>query len=83
MPYIRPEQRELFSAIEALTPPINAGELNYIITRLAHRYIEHNGRRYTQMNVVVGVLESAKHEFQRRVVDPYEDEMIAKNGDIA
>jgi hypothetical protein len=82
MPYIRPEQRQLFTALDTLTPPIDSGEMNYCITRLIHLYIHHNGRRYKQMNDVVGALECAKQEFLRRVVGPYEDEKIKENGDV-
>lgn len=59
----------------------NAGELNYQITVLINRYININGMRYQAMNDVVGALDGAKVEFQRRVVGPYEDRKIEENGD--
>lgn len=82
MPYIPAAARQFFAAIETMTVPIVPGELNYVISRLVRRYVEQNGRCYRTMNEVVGVLDLAKHEFQRRVIDPYEDEKRAINGDI-
>jgi hypothetical protein len=34
------------------------------------------------VNDVVGALDGAKAEFQRRVVAPYEDKKIRENGDV-
>lgn len=82
MPYIKKEDRKKFnSAIDSLNPN-NSGELNYVITRLAHNYIKEKGLRYANMNEVVGVIESAKLEFYRKVVAPYEEKKIEDNGDI-
>lgn len=89
MPYIKPEEREELEPLvsklldtllngERLTP----GTLNYLYTKMAHFYVARKGRSYTVLNDVVGVFESAKAEFQRRVVNPYEDEKIEENGDV-
>lgn len=59
-----------------------AGELNFVITRLAQDFIQKQGRDYNSINAVVGVLEAAKLEFYRRLAAPYEDEKIAHNGDV-
>lgn len=77
VPYIRQEDRE-----EALAAPRNAGELNFAITMLVQGYLRQNGRRYQQINDVVGALEGAKLEFYRRVVAPYEDQKARENGDV-
>lgn len=61
--------------------PINAGELNYIISCMADNMLEANCN-YARMNEIVGALESAKAEFQRRVMAPYEDKKINENGDV-
>jgi hypothetical protein len=37
---------------------------------------------YRILNNAVGAAESAKTEFQRRIVGPYEDSKIAENGDV-
>lgn len=81
MPYIKPNDRP------ELTPFCSeyagtAGELNYQFTHLAQEYIKANGLSYQNINDVVGALEGAKVEFQRRVVAPYEDAKIKENGDV-
>ena len=84
MPYIKPERRQVLEndirvlAINIVGP----GELNYVITKLSHRYIEYNEFSYRVLNEVIGVLECAKEELYRRVVVPYEEEKILENGDI-
>lgn len=87
MPYITDEEKlrfipalnELFGVMELGTTP---GDLNYLFTRIAHEYIRVKGLRYVYLNDVVGALDGAKVEFQRRVVAPYEDKKIALNGDV-
>ena len=87
MPYITSAERARLDAasdaIDAvITAETSAGELNYLVTRLAKAYVAAKGLRYEHLNAVVGALESAKGEFQRRVVAPYEDKKIAENGDV-
>ena len=88
MPYITPVSRESFvPALNLLKTRIEyngitPGDLNYLITKIVHMYVEDKGLSYTFLNDVVGVLESAKAEFQRRVVAPYEDKKIEENGDV-
>ena len=79
MPYISPIMR---LAIDAGTAPTTSGELNYAFTREILRYIDVQGLDYSIINDIVGALEGAKAEFQRRVVAPYEDRKIAQNGDV-
>lgn len=85
MPYIRKEAREALDRnAEDLVarPAVNAGELNYQITKLISDYVVENGLNYQRLNDVVGALDGAKAEFQRRVVAPYEDTKIRENGDV-
>jgi len=49
---------------------------------MAQEYLRQHGYNYTQMNAVVGAIECAKDEFQRRLLHPYEDEKIKQNGDV-
>lgn len=80
MPYVKKEvRRELELQIRGAE---TAGELNYQVTLLAIKFVRNHGLNYETLNAVVGALESAKAEFQRRVVAPYEDTKIAKNGDV-
>jgi len=60
----------------------NAGELNFILTRILNRYIEQKGLSYSIINDLVGALEGCKLEFYRRVAVPYEDQKIIDNGDV-
>jgi broad-specificity NMP kinase len=84
MPYIKPEIRERFQhfvrVIEEPCPPVSAGELNYIITRLVAHFI--GTPSYGSINTAIGVLECAKLELYRRLAAPYEDKKISENGDI-
>lgn len=79
MPYV---QRALRMELAKEGFADRSGELNYQVTRLIVNYVENNGLDYNVINEVVGALECAKHEFVRRVVEPYEDSKIAENGDV-
>ena len=86
MPYILPERRKKLEEDNEITGLIskieNVGELNYCITRLCNEYIGKINTNYQNLNSIIGVIESAKLEFYRRKVSPYEDFMIIKNGDL-
>jgi hypothetical protein len=87
MPYIDEQRRvELGRDIGRLDDQLArmgdvAGDLNYVIFILMYRQFKRK-RRYTTLNRVVGAVLSSVAEFQRRVVGPYEDEAIKRNGDI-
>ncbi|MBT4120606.1 MAG: hypothetical protein HOA57_00755 [Candidatus Magasanikbacteria bacterium] len=85
MPYILQSDRErLDPKIKELAETINtdqrAGELNYTITKLLLA-LKGNGK-YKDYNELMGALESAKLEFYRREIAPYEDTKIEENGDV-
>ena len=84
MPYILKEGRKSFDPfLEEIGPhTIAAGDLNYCITHLCHSYLKAHGKSYSVMNDIIGVLEAAKMEFNRRIVAPYEDIKIVENGDM-
>lgn len=87
MPYIKQEDRkkyekslsELSALLDATT---TAGDLNYLVTCLAHAYVKSHGVSYRTFNDVVGALEGAKLELYRRGIAPYEDKKIIENGDV-
>jgi len=60
----------------------NSGHLNYALTMVIKSYLKQHGLAYTTLNDIVGALDGAKAEFQRRVVNPYEDQKIIENGDV-
>ena len=76
MPYIAKELRHT-----AERTPLNAGELNFALTRLLLDYLDRRGLSYATLNECVGALECCKQEFVRRVVNPYESDKCAQNGD--
>ena len=80
MPYIKQARRDHLSAWPGYRPE-NAGELNYILTRIISLYWEGTGN-YQGINDIVGALEGAKLEFYRRVVVPYEDVKMQENCDV-
>lgn len=85
MPYIKQSQRQNLSYLtEALKDGTidNAGELNYILTKMCIDYLEHSAPGYQSYNDVIGALEGAKLEMYRRRVAPYEDKKIIENGDV-
>lgn len=74
MPYIRPESRQIYNdQIDELSAGItNVGELNYVITRLCHKWI-----------LKYGKLSCVTQEFYRVVVSDYEDLKRAENGSVS
>jgi hypothetical protein len=56
------------------------GIANYIVTRVACELLNNNS--YDSLSNIVKTLECSKLEVVRRLLDPYEDLAIAKNGDI-
>ena len=82
MPYISKDDRlDLFTNDDG-PEPRHAGELNCLFTSIIIKYIDQHGLRYSTLNDVIGALECCKLELYRRVIIPYEDRKIAKNGDI-
>lgn len=79
MPYITQDRRE---EIDKGETPKNAGELNYRfttqilageralwvprLTSISERYLETNGLKYQTINDVLGALDGARREYDRR-----------------
>ena len=84
MPYVTNDRRliDTKTVAEFLPPKPVAGDLNFFLTIVIQSYVEAKGLSYSTINDVVGAMEGAKAEFQRRVVAPYEDGAIARNGDL-
>lgn len=79
MPYIKQDDR---IRVLCTSCPATAGELNFAFTMLLTRYANDKGLSYQTINDIIGALEGAKAEFQRRIVGPYEDKKIKENGDL-
>lgn len=81
MPYISQKNRLKFNF--AQVRPTDAGELNYVITKIVKDYLKRKvGISYDGINEVIGVLECAKLEMYRMIASPYEDFKIKENGDV-
>lgn len=95
MPYIDKKSRERFVVINTETGQYlnlidrlfeqikTEGELNYVITKLLHEVIRKWGLSYTNLNLVIGILECVKLEIYRMVAAPYENLKAKTNGNIS
>jgi hypothetical protein len=93
MPYIKQNRRDEILIKKAspsgwrkhlvLDEIKNAGEINYAVTELIlHFFRVNSSKNYQAVNDIIGALEGAKAEFQRRTVADYEDDKIKENGDV-
>jgi len=85
MPYIISEKRRVFKKPlgDLMAFVEEPGDLNYVISKLCLKYLRmKEPTSYALLNEIMGVLESAKLEFYRRRVVPYEDVKMNENGDI-
>ncbi len=78
MPYVKAERRNIWLREKPTTP----GDLNFDITSLLLDYVAEHGLNYDTINAIGGALSYADKEFYRRVVVPYEQGAIERNGDI-
>lgn len=79
MPYL---DKGIRASLEAGRKPVEAGELNYLITRLCDEFLMKTAMSYKNINQVIGALECAKLEFYRRIASPYEDQKCRDNGEV-
>jgi len=79
MPYVDQDTRERLDEDEF---PLNAGELNYLFTKLIIGYIASKGESYQTYSDIIGALEGAKLELYRRKIGLYEDKKINEDGDV-
>ena len=90
MPYIKTERRirldasinRLVDKLWLLGQPVK-GDLNYVVTRLVLAALKPEaGWNYQSLSDAVGALQDAADEIKRRMLAPYEDHCIKRNGDI-
>lgn len=80
---ITPLLNEVISKIKTLESFGWDGELNYAISYLVATTMRpEQGWRYHWLHRAYGVFGAAGAEFYRRLLGPYEDKAIEKNGDI-
>jgi hypothetical protein len=82
MPYIPDRGGRRAALRSGSVTPENMGELTYVLTTVAIRYVEAHGRRFQTFGEVLGALQATSLEFYRRRVADYEDEKIEENGDV-
>src|SRR5450432_746807 len=92
MPYINKDRRVVFeSDIASIVEKLGAeggddaakGELNFLIYSIVQRYLDKHGMRYARsQDFIGGVLTCCQLELYRRLLGPYEDVAIEKNGDV-
>lgn len=85
MPYIDKVRRQIIDPMlkDVKVEDMGAGELNYTITSLCHRWISRKGLKYINLATVFGVLITALLELYRRIAAPYEDIKIVENGSVS
>jgi len=85
MPYIDQKGRQIIDPMlkGVRVEEMGAGELNYTITSLCHRWIVCKGLKYINLAAVFGVLITALLELYRRIATPYEDKKIQENGEVS
>ena len=89
MPYIRKDQRE---DLDPLLEPLihllcskknNSGELVYVFYRiLKEKYVDPPNADFDWQSTALKVLNATEHEYYRRMMAPYENKAIRRNGDI-
>jgi hypothetical protein len=85
MPYISQGDRQDLDDRDFYIPDLGdapVGTLTYILYRACLEYLISHDHNYATRADVLGALESAKLEFYRRQVAPYEDYKITQNGDV-
>jgi len=91
MPYIPQNERLQYEdAIQAIVDRLMAldentakGHLNYIIFSIIKRYLQAKGMRYFRaQDFIGGVLTCCQLECYRRLLAPYEDNAMERNGDV-
>ncbi len=81
MPYVD-EQTKIKLRFRDNQFPTTAGELTYLIYRLAHQFLRFKGKCFTTCCLIMGSFICAAFEFYRRVIAKYEDKKIKENGDV-
>ena len=82
MPYVKPERRAWLQP-RSHEVAMDEGELQFQIACLVDDFLSDKEEiRYAVLGDVMGALSGAFAEFYRRVVAPYEDNAIERNGDV-
>jgi hypothetical protein len=77
----RHRRTELFNKVGSRPYPVNAGELNYVLTMACIQYLRDKGRKYQTYADIEAAFSLGSKEMYRRSTAPYEDQKIVENGD--
>lgn len=84
MPYITQDARSKFTDLLNNLPQIDhAGELHYILSEIALKYVSQRGLSYQILNDVAGVSSLLVLELNRRLISDYEQKKAEVNGDTS
>jgi len=66
-----------------ITPDqLGPGDLNFLLTSLLVMYTQFHDKNYDTINAVLGAMDAAKAEYQRRMLFMYNNMKIPENGDV-
>jgi hypothetical protein len=85
MPYLTGPRREAFALARntlKTTRIDGIGELVYLFCYMADIYVGQHITNFELLNSVVGAFESAKAEYIRNMLVPYEQNKQSTNGDV-
>jgi hypothetical protein len=83
--FIEPSINDLVDTMKEIDggDVVSAGLANYVISSTIVRTLRPpSGWTYGSLSKALAVFRDAEAEMRRRLLDPYEDKAIAKNGDI-
>lgn len=87
MPYIDPGIRKIYDrhvdalAKEIFQMGIEPGDITYVVYRLGKKIFK-TTPRYKTWSAIRNALEDSVSELRRRIIDPYEDKALERNGDV-
>lgn len=80
MPYIADHDRR--HALDEGDTPRDMAELTYAISSAIEKYLWDKPKKFQTYGEVQGAIRSAQREFERTVVDPYEESKKRENGRV-
>ncbi len=83
MPYVkRPLRGPLNRPPVKDVTPADVSELTYVLSRIVWNYWNRGTGHFKEISDVRAALMSTLTEFDRRIAFPFEDQAIARNGDL-
>lgn len=90
MPYINQKRRRILNTVineffkaEFSSLNLLKGDINYIITKIVHKFVLQHGENYNARSLGKSILQDALDEYKRQVMDKYEDKKKQENSAIS